>query len=91
MAICDEDVDNSLTNTSQQTLNVILVSIIKDFPVLMEKSQLPGTKEKKVLTLYKARVTIATNTGRIMDEKQIAKKITNMKVVVKKKTDANST
>ena len=57
--------------------------------MLEEKSQLPSRKEKKLRALQDAKATIATNTGKNMDDKEILKKVANMKAQVKKKTDAN--
>ena len=51
-------------------------------------SQLPGVKAKKSNALEEARQSIATTTGRWMNEKQISKKVANMKSQVKRKTDA---
>ena len=45
----------------------------------------------KANALKKAQMSIATNTGKAMDEKQIWKKIANMKSQVKKKTDGMQT
>jgi uncharacterized protein YycO len=79
------------TANSEQHFNQQLVSIIKQYPVLIEKSQLPGAKVMKAKALVNAKLSIATNTGKAMDEKQILKKIANMKAQVKKKTDAMQT
>ena len=74
-----------------QQVSAVLVKIIQKHPVLLDKSQLPSSKGKKWKALQDAKATIATNTGKSMDDKQILKKVTNMKVQVKKKTDANET
>ena len=87
-----DSLDDSLepSNNSEE-LNLVMVSLIKDHPVLMEKSQLSSAKERKARALQEARSVIFTNTGKKLDDKQILKKISNMKVQVKKKTDKNQT
>ena len=63
----------------------------KKHPVLVDKFQLASSKEKQLRALQDAKATIATNTGKNMDDKQILKKVANIKAQVKKKTDANET
>ena len=41
------NLDEPSTAADEQTLNLIFVSIIKEHPVLIDKSQLPSTKAKK--------------------------------------------
>lgn len=72
-------------------LNLVMVSIIRDYPVLMEKSQLPSAKDRKVNAIKEAKSRISTRTGKNLDEKQILKKLSNMKANVKKKTDGKQT
>ena len=82
--------DQTVVKCDQQ-VSAVLVKIIKKHPVLLDKSQLPSSKGKKWKALQDAKATIATNTGKSMDDKQILKKVANMKVQVKKQTDANET
>ena len=72
-------------------VSAVLVQIIQKHPVLLDKSQLPNIKEKKWKALQDTKATIATNTGKNMDDKQILKKVANIKVQMKKKTEANKT
>lgn len=83
--------DGEEINTTDQDLSTHLVEIIKEFPILIEKCQLPQAKEKKTLALQQAKNTIMASIGKRMDEKQIMKKIANMKTSLKKKTDTNQT
>lgn len=87
----DSSSDLEETTTNSESINLVMVSIIKDHPVLVEKSQLPTTKERKARALHEAKSRISTNTGKNMTEKQILKKISNMKVHVKKITDGKQT
>ena len=50
------DTDSDGGNGTDQTLNYLSVSIIKDHPILIEKSQLPGAKDKKSNALKKAKL-----------------------------------
>ena len=80
--------NNSLESSNNSVeLNLVMVSLIKDHPVLIEKSQLPSAKEKKVRAPQEARSVILTTTCKNLDDKQILKKISNMKVQGKEKTD----
>lgn len=87
MASCADSEENA----ANSELNLTVVSLIEKYPVLLEKSQLPGTKEKKCQALRDVKSTIFTSCGKTMDDKQILKKISNMKTSVKKKTDMNQT
>ena len=51
-----------------------MVEIIEEFPILMEKCQLPQAKEKKTLALQQAKNTVMASIGKRMDEKQMMKK-----------------
>ncbi|XP_071491782.1 uncharacterized protein [Diadema antillarum] len=83
--------DSEEYTTTEQDLSTLLVEIIKEFPILMEKCQLPQAKEKKYLALQHAKAMVITRTGKYLDEKQILKKLANMKTSVKKKTDIYQT
>ena len=77
--------------TTDLTLSLVLVSILKEYPELITKSQLPGVRTKKATALKKAKEIIMTKMGLTMDEKKISKQISNMKAQLKKKTDAKET
>ena len=80
--------DDSLeSSNNSEELNLVMVSLIEHLPVLMQKGQLPSAKERKARTLQEAGSVILTNTGKKLDDKQILKKISNVKVQVKKKTE----
>ena len=61
--------DNSeeIVNSEQQ-VNSVMISLIKEYHVLMEKSQLPNTKDREAWTLHQAKSISATNTGKNLDE-----------------------
>eukprot|EP00057_Strongylocentrotus_purpuratus_P009598 XP_011664072.1 PREDICTED: structural maintenance of chromosomes protein 4-like [Strongylocentrotus purpuratus] len=50
--------DGEEINTTDQDLSTHSVEIIKEFPILIEKCQLPQAKEKKTLALQQAKNTI---------------------------------
>ena len=78
-------------SSSDLNLSLVLVGILKEYPILIEKSQLPGVREQKSEAMKMAKQTIMMKTGVVMEEKKIAKKIANMKAQLKKKTDAKIT
>lgn len=82
------DSDNQ---AEQSPLNTIFTNILKEYPVLLDKSQLPASKSRKQNALDVLKKTIEINCGKTMNEKNILKKISNMKTQVKKKTDLNKT
>ena len=67
-----------------------LVKHLKNFPVLLEKSQVPSIKAKKTEALKELTKLYATN-GLNIDEKSCLKKIANLKKRVKDKSDVNKT
>ncbi|XP_071790630.1 uncharacterized protein [Asterias amurensis] len=79
------------TVVKSDQLNAVFVTLILKHPVLLNKSQLPSIKEMKWNALQDAKAIIAKTTGKNMDDKQILKKVANMKVQVKKKMEAAKT
>ena len=70
---------------SDQDLSATLVYILKEHPVLLQKSQRPSVRERKAAALNEAKMIIASITGKKLNAKQILKKVANMKTNVKKK------
>jgi len=58
---------------------------MKQYPILIEKIQLSGVREKKNWSHEDSKQTIMAKTGVAMKEKRITKKIANMKSQLKKK------
>ena len=79
------------TVVKSEQVSAVFVTLILKHPVLLNKSQLPSIKEKKWNALQDAKAIIAKTTGKNMDDKQILKKVANMKVQVKKKMEAAKT
>ncbi len=61
-------------SSSDLNLSLVLVGILKEYPILIEKSQLPGVREQKSEAMKMAKQTIMMKTGVVMEEKKIAKK-----------------
>jgi len=79
---CDEGI---LSNQLQFT------TIIKEYPSLFEKSQLPLLKAAKTKAAESVILEWKLQTGHELDIKSLLKKIGNMKTFVKKKIDTNRT
>ena len=75
--------DNNVNIGSEHSTNDLFVSIIRDNPILLDRSQVPMVKEQKSKALQVAKVTIAGNLGKTMNDKQILKRIANMKTQVR--------
>lgn len=67
------------------------VRIIQDFPVVLYKSQLPKVKERKAEAIRHVLEKFNSQTGNSFNERQITKKINNMKNDVKSKSDVMKT
>jgi hypothetical protein len=67
------------------------VLLLKDHPVLLEKSQVPNVKKAKKKALASLRSTLEQNTAQEISDGQLTKKIHNFKAQVKRKTDAKQT
>jgi hypothetical protein len=67
------------------------VNILRGNPVLLDKSQLPSMKIKKGVAMEALISEYQQQSGKKLTEKQAAKKINNMKNVVKKKADTRQT
>lgn len=74
-------------NDSQGTF----VSILKKYRVLFNKSQLPKVKDEKEKALLEVMAEYQKQLGKMISEKQLRKKIQNMKTEIKKKTDKTAT
>lgn len=70
---------------------VIITSLLKEFPIMISKSQLPDAKRRKAEAVSAILEKIKTSIGSCYSEKQLLKKIANMKTRVKTKSDANAT
>uniref|UniRef100_A0A0A9X6D2 N-acetylmuramic acid 6-phosphate etherase n=1 Tax=Lygus hesperus TaxID=30085 RepID=A0A0A9X6D2_LYGHE len=70
---------------------VVFVRLLKDNRVVLNKSQLPGMKAKKAAAITNIIEAVYKRTGQRLDEKQVMKKINNMKSKVKMKSDATRT
>ncbi|XP_041457794.1 uncharacterized protein LOC121410037 [Lytechinus variegatus] len=80
-------VTDNIQLTGDLQLSALLSSMIKEHTVLVEKSQLPRIREKKAKAIQEVKARIAKTKLRALDEKQILKKIANMKGHIKKKIE----
>ena len=87
----DSTVSKEEIQENEFSLNVPLLKVLQNFPILLQKNQLPETKVKKQKALQKLSDAIQLNCGNTTDQQKICKRIANMKMNVKKKTDANAT
>lgn len=71
--------------------NEILVNFIKTFPILLTKSQLPDAKLQKNKAIVAIKNHFLSTYAIAISEKQLCKKILNMKQNLKKKIDINQT
>lgn len=84
----DSSVSNSETEQSKQSM---FVSLLKGKQALFSKSQLPSAKGKKEDILKNLKQEYELKFGKEISEKQLMKKINNMKTEVRKKADINKT
>jgi hypothetical protein len=82
---------NSENLTSEIQINNLIVSFIGENHILLDKSQVPEAKNKKILAIKELCQILQINAGKILEEKQVIKRIANMKAIVKQKTDSNQT
>nr|XP_054750769.1 uncharacterized protein LOC129256636 [Lytechinus pictus] len=80
-------VTDDIQSSGDLQLSALLSSMIKEHTVLVEKSQLPSIREKKAKAIQEVKARIAKTKLRVLDEKQILKKIANMKRHIKKKIE----
>ena len=77
--------------TASEKKQLEFMLAIKDFPVLLNKSQLPAIKAKKVLAMTSAEEKLR-ELGHIFTQKDgLGKKISRMKADVKLKSDKKKT
>ncbi|XP_055603944.1 uncharacterized protein LOC129752178 [Uranotaenia lowii] len=68
------------------------VDLLKELaPSLLEKSQSPAMKARKIRDMERFRLELLVRYGQEMTDKQVSKKIANMKGKVKQKTDLKQT
>lgn len=67
------------------------VSIMKDYPILLEKSCIPSMRDKRNKAIEEIQLKIEEKIWVFMDSNKILKKFNNMKTRVKVKADTNKT
>lgn len=67
------------------------VNIIKEFPIILEKSNVPQMKRKRSAAIIEIKGRIEGELGLQISEFQIWKKLQNMKTRIKRKSDVNKT
>ncbi|KAG8304861.1 hypothetical protein J6590_084395 [Homalodisca vitripennis] len=82
---CDKGNNPQLENQAS------FISIIKEYPVILEKSNIPSIKNKRNRTIEEIQNRIDNELGLHLDSSQILKKFNNMKSRVKSKADTNKT
>lgn len=96
LSLSDETDDHnavSLSNENKSLDNrqMKFVSILKQFPVILNKSQTPLIKKRKKEALITMCGECLIHLGENLTESKVLKKLNNMKTELKKKTDKNST
>ncbi|KAK9720989.1 Myb/SANT-like DNA-binding domain [Popillia japonica] len=71
--------------------NQKLMEILESYNIIFNKSQVPKIKEKKAQAYKEIHQKYILQIGRDLTEKQLKKKIQNMKTELKKKTDKTAT
>ncbi|KAG8270710.1 hypothetical protein J6590_079054 [Homalodisca vitripennis] len=82
---CDKGNNPQLENQAS------FISIIKEYPVILEKSNIPSIKNKRNRAIEEIQNRIDNELGLHLDSSQIWKKFNNMKRRVKSKADTNKT
>lgn len=79
----DSVLKEDLTGCKQMSF----VRTLKDYPILLSKSQVPGVKKQKSAAMTKLIADYEKRSGIRMTEKQVGKKLNNMRTDIKSKTD----
>lgn len=88
----DDDIGNQdSTSPSEQKKQLAFVLILKNYKVLLDKSQVPAVKAKKQAALAEMSKELKLINGVDVTTAQLSKKINNMKTHLKKKVDKNAT
>lgn len=82
----DLENDDSFENSRS-----VLVAVVKDYKVVLEKSMLPKCVQAKELAWEEIKKSYIKNTGKFVTVEQLKKTLQNMKSAVKKKTDTRAT
>ncbi|XP_050502527.1 longitudinals lacking protein, isoforms H/M/V isoform X4 [Diabrotica virgifera virgifera] len=83
--------ESSEVESTKGKYTIGFVHMLRDFPILLSKSQKPAIRESKSKALEAMRKQWELNFGSKITTNQINKKINNMKFKLKKKTDINTT
>jgi hypothetical protein len=85
------DFDHEEEEASNKDDQIAFVAMLKDFPFLLEKSQVPAAKALKIQATTGFIDKWKSLNGEVLTKVTLMKKINNMKSRIKKKTDANQT
>lgn len=83
--------DVSVVNWDLAENQTKFVKILKDYPIILEKSMIPQFKKKRATAILEIRSQVEAEFKVEMTESQLWKKIQNMKARMKKKADVNRT
>jgi hypothetical protein len=84
-----DDSDQDLTVVEDKQLE--FVQLLKKWPILLDKSQVPAVKEGKRKAADRMLIRLELDLAMTMNEKSLMKKINNMKTKIKEKIDKNKT
>ncbi|XP_064639575.1 uncharacterized protein LOC135495090 [Lineus longissimus] len=82
--------DEEIAETSE-CKQTTFVRIVKDYPILLSKSQTPVVKKQKAAAMKKLIAEYQQRSGIQMTEKQVNKKLNNMKTDLRTKADRTAT
>ena len=89
------ELENSFSEVEENSENgnatLTFVTKLKNFPILLEKSQVPAVIIQKKAAALKLINDLELDGGKRLNENQLFKKINNMKTSIKKKTDEKAT
>lgn len=81
----DSETSSSSSSTPQESNNIILVNILEEYKIIFNKSQVPNIKDKKEKAYKDIHRKYVLQSGNNVNEKQVKKKINNMKSELKKR------
>ena len=87
----DFESSSSGEESSEFDNNTKFVMMLKENKIVFSKSQLPTVKKEKEIAIEKISKMCEEQFGEIYNGKKICKKISNMKMEVKRKFDVNAT
>ncbi|KAG5876872.1 hypothetical protein JTB14_021235 [Gonioctena quinquepunctata] len=91
MSSSDESFSASSQGGRDDNELMFIANFVKDYPIILNKIQIPSVKTKKEEYLKQMKFEIQNKYGTMMDSEEILNKLNNLKTNIKKKIDRKAT